>query len=50
MTGRANEKSERPTITADKKNDEESLHMARQSTCEEYSKRDESVSSKVRGI
>jgi hypothetical protein len=50
MTGRASEKKERPTITADKNNDEASLHMARQPTCEEYSKRDESVSSKVADI
>jgi hypothetical protein len=50
MTGRDSEKSERPTITADKKNDEESLHTARQPTREEYSKRDENVSSKVAGI
>jgi hypothetical protein len=49
-SGRAIEKSERPTSTADQKNDEESLHMARQPTCEEYSKRDESVSSKFAGI
>jgi hypothetical protein len=50
MTGRANEKSERPTITADKKNGEESLLMALQPTCEEYSKSNERVSSKVAGI
>jgi hypothetical protein len=50
VTGRASEKRERPTITADKENDEESLHMARQPTCEDNSKRDESVSSKVAGI
>jgi hypothetical protein len=41
---------ERPTITADKKNDKESLHMARQPTYREYSKGDKSVSSKVAGI
>jgi Retroviral aspartyl protease len=50
MTGPASEKCERQMITADKNNDEESLHMARQPTCEEYSKRDETVSSKVAGI
>jgi hypothetical protein len=50
MTGRASEKSERPTIIADKRNDKESLHMTRQPTCEEYGKSDESVSSKFTGI
>jgi hypothetical protein len=50
MTGRASKKIERPMITAEKKNDEESLHMARQPTYREYSKGDKSVSSKVAGI
>jgi hypothetical protein len=50
MTGRASEKSERPTNTADKKDEEESLHVACQSTCEGHDKSNSRVSSKSAGI
>jgi hypothetical protein len=46
MTGRASEKNERPTIMADRKDEEESLHKSFQPTCEDHDKSNESVSSK----